>query len=245
MPQKYTKPNQTQPAGQQAGLGYVPTRNKQQSGGGGGGSGGIIISGPPGNQEISLDPAVFAMMGMGMAFAEAGEEGQMGISIPGAPGPAGAAGATGATGPVGANGVPGVDGESSQADILFPPGSALPTTTTMGITINGAGAAIGTGVAGDLYIPVNCTIVANEMLGDVSGSVVVDVWRVAIGSYPPTVSNSIVASAPPTISSATNSQDTTLTGWSRSCTAGDTIRFNVDSCTSITRLSLSLKITIP
>lgn len=122
MPQKYTKPNQTQPAGQQAGLGYVPTRNKQQSGGGGGGSGGIIISGPPGNQEISLDPAVFAMMGMGMAFGQDGDDGQVGP--PGAQGSAGAAGAAGAAGSVGPPGYSGEDGEDGAMGPPGPPGPA-------------------------------------------------------------------------------------------------------------------------
>ena len=114
MPQKYTKPDRTQPAGQDAGLGYVPTRSANQdgSGGSGGSSGGIIVSGPPGNRQFSIDPAILGMMGMGMALAGEGEEGQMGP-----PGPAGATGSAGATGPQGPQGfgIDGLDGEDGFA----------------------------------------------------------------------------------------------------------------------------------
>jgi len=57
------------------------------------------------------------------------------------------------------------------------------------------------------------------------------------------VADTITASAKPTITTAVKSQDSTLTGWTTAITAGDTLRFNVDSITSITRITLSLKIT--
>lgn len=119
----------------------------------------------------------------------------------------------------------------------------LPDVVSVGITIDGSGAAITTGIKGDIYIPYSGTISAVTMLADQSGSIVVDVWKIAYGSYPATVANKITASAPPTITTATKSQDTTLTGWTTSITAGDTIRFNVNSATTITRLNLVLTVT--
>ena len=119
------------------------------------------------------------------------------------------------------------------------------STSSMGIVIDGGGSAITTGIKGDLYIPTACIITANEMLADQSGSIVVDIWKDTYANYPPTVADTITASAKPTITTATKSEDTTLTGWTVSCSAGDTLRFNVDSCTSITRVALSLKVTIP
>lgn len=113
---------------------------------------------------------------------------------------------------------------------------------TITFVIDGGGSAITTGVKGDLEIPFGCTIVAATLLADQSGSIVVNVWKDTYANYPPTVADKITASAPPTISTATKSQDTTLTGWTTSITAGDTLRFNVDSVTTIQRVTLSLKV---
>jgi hypothetical protein len=110
-------------------------------------------------------------------------------------------------------------------------------------TIDGGGSAITTGIKGDLQIPFACTINSATLLADQSGSIVIDVWKDTYANYPPTDSDSITASAPPTISSATKSTDSTLTGWTTSITLGDTLRFNVDSITTITRAVLVLGVT--
>lgn len=111
------------------------------------------------------------------------------------------------------------------------------------IVIDGGGSAITTGVKLDLEIPYACTINRVTMLADVSGSAVVDIWKDTYANYPPTVADTITASAKPTITTATKSQDSTLTGWTTSIAAGDTLRFNVDSAATITRLTLVLKVT--
>lgn len=108
--------------------------------------------------------------------------------------------------------------------------------------IDGGGATITTGVAGDLWIPFACTINQAVMLADQSGSIVVDIYKAAYAAYPP--SSSICAAAKPTISASDKSTDSTLTGWTTSIAAGDTLRFNVDSVTTITRCSLMLKVTM-
>lgn len=109
--------------------------------------------------------------------------------------------------------------------------------------IDGGGSVITTGVKGDLEIPFACTINKATLLADQSGSIVVDIWKDTYANYPPTVADTITASAKPTISSATKSQDSTLTGWTTSVSAGDTLRFNVDSITTCTRVLVSLKVT--
>jgi hypothetical protein len=109
--------------------------------------------------------------------------------------------------------------------------------------IDGGGVTILTGVAGYLEIPFACTINRVTMLADQTGSIVVDIWKAAYGSFPPLVGNTITASALPTISSAKSSQDSTLTGWTTSVTAGDIVAFNVNSVTSLTRVTVSLKVT--
>lgn len=111
------------------------------------------------------------------------------------------------------------------------------------IIIDGGGSAITTGVKGHLEIPFACTINRATLLADQSGSIVIDVWKDTYANFPPDNADSITASAPPTLSSAQKSQDTTLSGWTTSITAGDILAFNVDSCSTITRVTLSLKVT--
>ncbi len=106
--------------------------------------------------------------------------------------------------------------------------------------IDGGGAAISTGVKGDVEVPFTGTIAVCTMLADQSGSIVVDIWKDTYDNFPPTDADSITAAAPPTITTATKSQDTTLTAWTTALTKGDILRYNVDSCTSITRVTISL-----
>jgi hypothetical protein len=107
--------------------------------------------------------------------------------------------------------------------------------------IDGGGSAITTGIKGDLEIPFACTIGRVTMVADQSGSIVVDIWKDMYVNYPPIDADSITASAPPTITTATKSQDSTLTGWTKAIAAGSILRFNVDSCATIERCTLALK----
>lgn len=109
--------------------------------------------------------------------------------------------------------------------------------------IDGAGSAITTGEKGHLEITFACTIVQVTLMADQPGSIVIDIWKDTYANFPPTDADSITASAPPTISSAQKSQDSTLTGWTTAIAAGDILAYNVDSCTTITRVTLSLKVT--
>ena len=109
--------------------------------------------------------------------------------------------------------------------------------------IDGGGSAISTGIKGDLEIPFGFTITRATLVADQIGSIVIDIWKDAYINYPPTITDTITASAKPTLSSAVKSQDSTLTGWTTAITAGDILRFNVDSASTITRCTLGLKAT--
>lgn len=116
---------------------------------------------------------------------------------------------------------------------------------TLGITIDGGGGEITTGIKGDIYVPYNCTIQSVTLLADAPGAIVVDIWKDVYANYPPTVADSITASAKPTlVANNDKSTDSTLTGWNagKTVTAGDTLRFNVDSISVITRVTLTLKV---
>lgn len=102
---------------------------------------------------------------------------------------------------------------------------------------------LSTGVAGYLEVPFACTITQITGLADQSGSAVVDVWKDSYANYPPTDADTITASAPLTLSTAIKAQDATLTGWTTSISAGDILGFNVDSATTITQLTVSIKCT--
>lgn len=107
--------------------------------------------------------------------------------------------------------------------------------------IDGSGSAITIGEKGHLEIPFACTITQVTLLADQSGSIVVDIWKDTYTNFPPTNADSITAAAPPTITTAQKSQDSALPGWTTAISAGDILAFSVDSCTAITRITLSLK----
>ncbi len=117
-------------------------------------------------------------------------------------------------------------------------------SASLTVVIDGDGAAISTGVKYYLEVPFAGVIERVTALADQSGSIVVDIWKDTYANYPPTDDDSITASAPVTISSAIKSQNSNLTtSWSTVMfDAGDILAFNVDSCTAITRLTISLKI---
>jgi hypothetical protein len=104
-----------------------------------------------------------------------------------------------------------------------------------------------TGVKGDVRIPVDCTIVGWTLLSTDAaptvGSIVIDVWKDNYGSFPATVADSITGGNPPTLTAGIKATDTALTGWTTSITAGDVLRFNVSSVSSLTRVHFSLTLT--
>jgi len=125
-------------------------------------------------------------------------------------------------------------------------GSAVPSVdTAVEFIIDGGGSAITTGIKGDLRIPFACTATAWTLLADASGSIVVDIWKDTYANYPPTDADAMPGSGKePTITTATNATDTTITDWTTDdIAAGDILRFNVDSATTVKRVTLVLYVT--
>jgi len=145
----------------------------------------------------------------------------------GSSGTSGANGTNGTSGTSGANGTSGVNGSSDGV---------------IGITIDGAGTAITTGLKGYLVIPFNCTIQSWYVVADQSGSVVVDVWRASGFTIPTSSAQSIAGSEKPTLSSQQINTDLSLSTWSTSLSNGDVLAFNVDSASTITRATIEIKI---
>lgn len=108
--------------------------------------------------------------------------------------------------------------------------------------IDSGGAEIATGIKGDIQIPFNCIIEEAILLADQSGSIVIDIWKDTYTNYKPTDADSITSATPLTITAAIKSSDSTLTGWNVNVNEGDILTFNVDSCTTIERCTVILKV---
>jgi hypothetical protein len=108
--------------------------------------------------------------------------------------------------------------------------------------IDGGGAAITTGAKGHLEIPFKCEIQRATLLADQNGSIKVDIWKDTYANFPPTDGDTICGGNEPEISSAQKYQDATLTDWTKTINAGDILAFNVDSCSTITRITIALKV---
>jgi hypothetical protein len=116
----------------------------------------------------------------------------------------------------------------------------------VGLIIDGGGSVITTGVKGFLRVPFACTVTGVTLLSTdasaTAGSIVIDIWKDTYANYPPTVADTITASAKPTLGGANKSENTTLTGWTTAIAAGDVLGFKVDSVTTLTKVLVSLTV---
>ena len=87
------------------------------------------------------------------------------------------------------------------------------------------------------------TIAKVTLLADQTGWAQVGIWKDSWANYPPTVADSITAANDPVIASGVKMEDATLTGWTKSISAGDVLAFNIEYCTTITRLTVILEVT--
>jgi hypothetical protein len=127
----------------------------------------------------------------------------------------------------------------TQLNFLTPPVGEF---TTLIAVIDGGGAAIAAGVKGDLGpLPAKLQPVEWTLLADQAGSIVIDLWKDTYANFPPTVADSVTASAKPTLSGAAKAQSSALTGWTTTWNEGETLRVNVDSAATVTRVTLAIK----
>src|SRR5258706_3591679 len=112
--------------------------------------------------------------------------------------------------------------------------------TCIPYVIDGAGSAIVAGVAGDHWIPFACLLTGVTLLADQVGSLEIDLLVDTYANYSPTVADTIVGGNYPTITATTKYQDLTLTGWTVAIPAGSTLRYNVRSASTVTRVTVSL-----
>jgi hypothetical protein len=127
-----------------------------------------------------------------------------------------------------------------------PTGGIAGSVQSIPFVLNNGSSALAAGQ----YVDIPCewagTINAVRMLADASGSVVIDIRKCTYSQFDdsahPVSGDSICASAKPTISTATKSLDTTITGWTTTFSAGDILRAVVVSATTIKQCTVSLRV---
>jgi len=111
-------------------------------------------------------------------------------------------------------------------------------------SIDGGGIAITTGNTTCAAVPTAATITGWIISASPSGSIAFGVWKTAYSaSTDPTISDSIVASAPPTLTTNKRARSSTLTSWTTSIAADDILCFTVTSATTVTKATVALKVT--
>lgn len=123
---------------------------------------------------------------------------------------------------------------------LIAGGSPNAATAVFSVDFDGLGTTIAADSEGFESVPFSCTITGVKLLSKETGSMVIDIQKDTYANYPPTGADSICSSTKPTLSSASKYSDTTLSGWVTSISAGDVLRFVVNSCSTITKAKLSI-----
>jgi hypothetical protein len=116
-------------------------------------------------------------------------------------------------------------------------------TASFNYVIDGGGSVVATGAKGQINVPTNCTITGWTLTADQSGSAVVDVLTSTYAGFPTTAS--IASSDKPTLSAVQKNENLAVSVWTTALAAGTQLQFNVNSAATITRLNLTLIVTIP
>lgn len=118
--------------------------------------------------------------------------------------------------------------------------SFVSNTRTLNFVIDGGGSAITTGIKGHIVLDGDYTVTGWTIIADQSGSIVVDVNRATYANFPTTAS--IAGSELPTLSSVQKNEDLTLSTWTTTLSARDVLEFVVDSVTTVTRVTVALRL---
>ncbi|MCI4438063.1 MAG: hypothetical protein JHC33_14755, partial [Ignisphaera sp.] len=114
-------------------------------------------------------------------------------------------------------------------------------TRTVNYVIDGGGAVITTGSKGFVVVDFPGTIISWTILGDASGSLIVDVSKATYANFPGTFTASSGTS--PTLSSAQKNQANINWSGFTTCAAGDIFQFTVSGTpATVTRVTVSIKI---
>ncbi len=116
------------------------------------------------------------------------------------------------------------------------------------VVFDGLGSELTTGIKGDVPVHLDpfhraVKIGGWRIVADQAGDLVIDIWKSDFASFPPDVTDTITGSDQPTLSSDDHAESTALTGWTTDIVPGDVLRFNIDSASTVTRVTLTLFLT--
>lgn len=132
----------------------------------------------------------------------------------------------------------GLQNESLTISILQIPAIFLANTFEIIFEKDGSPSA---GVVHDVVVKWGFEILGHYIQADDTGSIVFDLWANDFADDdPPTIADTITASAKPTLSSQQQKSSTTLTGWTVKFAGPTAIRVNLDSISGISRYTLTL-----
>lgn len=117
-------------------------------------------------------------------------------------------------------------------------------STVIAVVDGGGGVAITSGLKLWFEVPYACTIEAVRIEADQVGSITFNIYKLLeserMAGVAADSTHSICAQSQPLISSAQRMADTTLSGWDTYVQAGDWLYVNVDSASTVSKVSLSL-----
>lgn len=106
--------------------------------------------------------------------------------------------------------------------------------------------------SGPIVTPVNDVYVRITKSGTINkvtllteggpGACVVDIWKDTYANFPPTNADTICGASKPTISGGIKYEDSTLSGWTTSVTAGDVLVFHLQSVSTFSLIFVQLDI---
>lgn len=112
-----------------------------------------------------------------------------------------------------------------------------------GIVVDNTPNPITTGFKGSVTIPYSGTIVSWTILADQTGTVQLDIWNTTYAGYPGSAANSITGGNYITLTSQSKNTSSTLTGWTTTVSPGDILQWNVNSASTVNKITVTLNIT--
>ena len=117
------------------------------------------------------------------------------------------------------------------------------TNYVTGFAMSGADALIETNSKGFFRVPTSGTITQWVLRADAPSTTVILIEKGSADVFPAV--SSIVAAAPVIISAQRCVTNTTLTGWTKTVTAGDYLKYTVLTNTAATNLAIEIKVNVP
>jgi hypothetical protein len=121
-----------------------------------------------------------------------------------------------------------------------PGASANSLIRTVGASLDGGGSALTTSSVAYVVVPFACTITGYNVLVD-TGTISVDVWKIASGTAIPTVSNTILTGGYLAVATGTvHIVSGTTLFTTTAITANDIVGFNIQAVSSATKVTVEV-----